>query len=64
MLNSCPRCGGLLYDNYDGLDDYKTCLACGREFDLNMTSRAMDFRTFYKRYGIVAPKSKARLKYG
>lgn len=32
----CPRCGGMLYKDYDGYEFYWTCLGCARSFDLGM----------------------------
>ena len=33
-MSSCPHCGGLLARDYDGYEQYYTCLMCGRSFDM------------------------------
>ncbi len=46
MFLSCPHCGGVLIQDFDGYDNYLTCLMCAREFDLNMCPRRMTKETF------------------
>ncbi len=41
MSPDCPHCGGRLYPEDDGYEDYLVCLYCAREFDFNLTPKRM-----------------------
>ena len=56
MYPSCPRCGGVLYKDYDGYEDYLTCFGCAREFDFNMIPLRMTKLELNSRYVIKLKK--------
>ena len=33
MYPRCPHCGGVLYVDCDGYEEYYTCFGCARSFD-------------------------------
>lgn len=55
----CPHCGSVLLPEYDGYEDYQTCMMCAREYDLDGKPRRMPQVEFKQRYGIRLTKSKA-----
>ncbi len=52
MYPRCPRCGGLLYVNYDGYEKYLTCFGCAREFTFDMKPKRITPKEFKKHIGL------------
>ena len=52
LLDKCPYCGSFLCLEYDGYDDYYTCIVCARQWDLDGKSRRMTPKELEKREGI------------
>ena len=62
--HNCPRCGGVLYIDNDGYEDFFNCMDCSREFDLDMIPRRMSTIELKTRKGIklTSAENHARLR--
>ena len=48
----CLNCGGAVCLDYDGFEEYYTCINCSRQFGLDMKPRRMTPIELKSRYGI------------
>jgi len=52
MFPRCSHCGGLLFKDTDGYENYLTCCACARQYNFDKTARVMTLAELEDRYGI------------
>lgn len=48
----CPNCGGILYLDNDGYEEYFTCVGCAREWNKDLSARRITVKEFETRFGI------------
>ncbi len=59
-MSNCPNCSGLLNRDYDGYENYLTCLMCGRSYELNGETMRMTPTEFKDRLGMEFTHTKER----
>ena len=56
----CPNCGGMVWGESDGYENYYTCVHCAKQFDLQMKSRSMTPQRLFETAGVGLSKSEIR----